>query len=566
MSKRLHNQPKEQLKEVLFEERRQFIRDNAPSMELKVLARRFFEHFELKTKSTAFAALLRSLEDTGFEAQANEVKTSEFKDWMRGPVKEVKKDEKLSVPNVVKRQRTKLEVQAVVTGAHFIQQGMNRLVPEAESSVQAAARTEQLCYSAGEISDGEKNSRSASPSVAYLDRKASRTGPSNDEETKDLSSTLAGLTDDMKDTVEEPPSDIPDPTANLEHFATLGQEIEWNVMDTDILQVFREFRDENLGPFSVARDWIANLMYDSTFCQALEPALLSPVRRADPAPDIYERWPTLRAILDRVFVCDGYDDVANAIRSESMQDPIAAYLFVVIMAYFQYFQSSEKIPENINEREGFAGLTWAFMQTPLTMYGIQARYLDILITAVEARKNQDKDPLLETKETGQYADAVALYNDQQLFLAEAAQIHSPTLEKRHQDEYKLARAMRDTWISHIRSISRMRVPPRGLAIFGSVSFKDETKLLRMDFRGAFRLQQFDMFSIPLRKQGFGMKMRAAVVSCLELAARLDQETQRRNHVAPVLGFYEREPLADAVCRITKTSSTPTKVAKTPKKK
>ncbi|KAG0012412.1 hypothetical protein BGZ81_001604, partial [Podila clonocystis] len=140
--------------------------------------------------------------------------------------------------------------------------------------------------------------------------------------------------------------------------------------------------------------------------------------------------------------------------------------------------------------------------------------------------------MLETKETGQYADAVALHNDQQLFLAEAAQIFLAKTEKRYQDEYKLARAMRDTWISHIRSINRMRVPPCGLAIFGSASFKDESKLLRMDFRGAFRLQQFDMFSIPLRKQGFGTKMRAAVISCLELAARLDHESQHRNQVAP----------------------------------
>lgn len=103
-------------------------------------------------------------------------------------------------------------------------------------------------------------------------------------------------------------------------------------MDTDILQRFSEFRKENLGPFSLARDWIANLLYDSTFCQVLDPALLSPVRRAEPAPDIYERWPTLRSILDRVFLSDRYDDVASAVRSESMQDPIAAYIFVVIMA------------------------------------------------------------------------------------------------------------------------------------------------------------------------------------------------------------------------------------------
>ncbi|KAG0350697.1 hypothetical protein BG005_009766 [Podila minutissima] len=532
-------------------------------MALKALARRFFEKFGLKTKSTAFAALWRSLEEAGFDAQANEVKTTEFKTWMIGPVREVKKAEKLSVANATKRHRTKLDVKGVVLGARVIQQGMSRLVPEAESSAQAASRPEQPNSSADEIFEGGK-SRSVSPSVAYLERRASRSGPSNCGEAADSGGTLTP--DDTRDTHVEPPTDIPDPMENLQHFATLGQTIGWRVMDTDILQRFSEFRKENLGPFSLARDWIANLLYDSTFCQVLDPALLSPVRRAEPAPDIYERWPTLRSILDRVFLSDRYDDVASAVRSESMQDPIAAYIFVVIMAYWQYFQSNDEIPESINEREGFAGLTWAFMQTPLTMYGIQSRYLDILITAVEARKNQDKDPMLEIKETGQYADAVALHNDQQLFLAEAAQIHSPKLEKRHQDEYKLARAMRDTWISHVRSISSMRVPPRGLAIFGSASFKDETKLLRMDFQGAFRLQQFDMFSIPLRKQGFGMKMRAAVISCLELAARLDQETRRRNQVAPVLGFYEREPLADAMRRITKTSATPTKVAKTPKKK
>lgn len=79
MGKRPHHQPKGQSKEELFEEQRQFIRNNAPSMELKVLARRFFEHFKLKTKSAAFDSLSRSLEDTGFEAQANEIKASQKK-------------------------------------------------------------------------------------------------------------------------------------------------------------------------------------------------------------------------------------------------------------------------------------------------------------------------------------------------------------------------------------------------------------------------------------------------------------------------------------------------------
>ncbi|KAG0009040.1 hypothetical protein BGZ81_003749, partial [Podila clonocystis] len=178
----------------------------------------------------------------------------------------------------------------------------------------------------------------------------------------------------------------------------------------------------------------------------------------------------------------------------------------------------------------------------------------------------DKDPLLEVKEIGQYADAVAIYNNQQLLLSEAALIHYPTLEKHRQDEFKLARAMRDSWISHVRSISTLAVPPRRLAVFGSVSFKDETKLLRMDFQGAFRLQQFDLFVIPLSKSDFGNKMRAAVISCLELAARLQQEVESRRQPSITLGYYDRVALADASRLIEKTTSTPTKVPKTPKKK
>ncbi|KAG0062836.1 hypothetical protein BGZ90_002924 [Linnemannia elongata] len=107
-----------------------------------------------------------------------------------------------------------------------------------------------------------------------------------------------------------------------------------------------------------------------------------------------------------------------------MHDPIVAYLSVVIMTYYG----------NINEREGISGLTWSFMQTPLITYGIQSSYLEVLITAVEGRKSQDKDPLLDVKETGQYADAVAIHNNQQLLLAEATLVHYPKLGKHRQDD------------------------------------------------------------------------------------------------------------------------------------
>jgi hypothetical protein len=56
-----------------------------------------------------------------------------------------------------------------------------------------------------------------------------------------------------------------------------------------MLQKFRDFRRGNLGPFSLARDGIADLTLESAFSRVLGPTLLSSVRRTDPAPDIYER-------------------------------------------------------------------------------------------------------------------------------------------------------------------------------------------------------------------------------------------------------------------------------------
>ncbi|KAG0295309.1 hypothetical protein BGZ97_004846 [Linnemannia gamsii] len=93
-------------------------------------------------------------------------------------------------------------------------------------------------------------------------------------------------------------------------------------------------------------------------------------------------------------------------------------------------------------------------------------------------------------------------------------------------------------------------------MFGSLSYKDETKLLCMDFQDAFRLQQFDLFVIPLSRRDFGDKMKAAVISSLELAARLHQEIERRSQPTVTLGYYDRATLADALLLIEKTTATP----------
>jgi hypothetical protein len=50
---------------------------------------------------------------------------------------------------------------------------------------------------------------------------------------------------------------------------------------------------------------------------------------------------------------------------------------------------------------------------------------------------------------------------------------------------------------------------------------------------------------------FGNKMKTAVTSCLELAARFDQEIERHCQVTTILGFYDRAALADALRLIEK---------------
>ncbi|KAG0315200.1 hypothetical protein BGZ99_007608 [Dissophora globulifera] len=127
-----------------------------------------------------------------------------------------------------------------------------------------------------------------------------------------------------------------------------------------------------MGPYSLALDEIADLTSESAFSASLEKNILAIAKMAPPSPDIYERWLMLRSILDRVCVFNRYDEVAKAVRKESMKDPVAAYLFTIVMAYSHYFTFRSEVPEDINEREGFVGPTWMFLQTPLTMYNVES--------------------------------------------------------------------------------------------------------------------------------------------------------------------------------------------------
>ncbi|KAF9410343.1 hypothetical protein BGZ94_001674 [Podila epigama] len=351
---------------------------------------------------------------------------------------------------------------------------------------------------------------------------------------------------------DEPPSysDDTNPTLSRAHYKVLNQPVAWTVGTIDVVEKFRDFQRQNLHDFSLARDGIADLRHGSKFRTFLEPPLAAAAGKIEPTlVTIYEKWPTLEGVLNRVFAKNHYDDVSRAVRDEDMHDPVVGQ---------NYFIFHDDIPTTLNEREGFIDFTWAFIRGGMTLARVETRSLEVLIAGVQERKNQDKDPWSEAKQVGHFADGAAFHGSSQLYLSEASAIHNVKNDKRVRDDFKLARAMRDSWSSQVRTTCRERVPPRGMAVFGSLSFKEETKICRLDFHGVFRLIEFGAFLIPLKKREFGFKAKAAMISCLELALRVQEELDARSLNTSVLSYEERIKLEEAASAIATTTPTPSK--------
>ncbi|KAG0226145.1 hypothetical protein BGX31_007386 [Mortierella sp. GBA43] len=244
-----------------------------------------------------------------------------------------------------------------------------------------------------------------------------------------------------------------------------------------------------------------------------------------------------------------------------MEDPIAFYLISIVASYSHYFEFHSEVPCDLNEREGYADLVWSFIRGAFTLTGIESRHLEVQISGVQERKNHGKNhgknPFIDTMEQGQFCDGVGFCGSDQIFLAESSQLHNPKADKQFQDEHRLIRALRDSWISQMKSTCREAVPPRDFAVFGACTFKEQTKFVVMDFRGVFRLCQFDMFVIPLEKK---RQMHMAVLACLRLAYRIQQEISRRR-LATLATFEKQLEMSEAIRKTSITSSTPTKPKK-----
>ena len=176
-------------------------------------------------------------------------------------------------------------------------------------------------------------------------------------------------------------------------------------------------------------------------------------------------------------------------------------------------------------------MTWTFIRGALTLVKISSRCFEIPVTGSKERKNQGRDLSVQTEVHANMADAVALSEGQQIYIAESALINEPKLDKEPRDKFKLVRCLRDSWNCQIREISREFTPPSELTVFGSTSYKDETKFLALDFMGTYRLRQLGRMLVPLRISHFAKRMEACVLMSLKFSLNIREETIRRSHLS-----------------------------------
>ncbi|KAG0286046.1 hypothetical protein BGZ97_007569, partial [Linnemannia gamsii] len=287
------------------------------------------------------------------------------------------------------------------------------LVPSPRLSARSASINEDAAVSVS----------SKKPQSVHDSTKAQRTEAESETAAEDTKSDAA-VEDEESDTAVEDAKVALNPTMNLAHFETLNQATSWICEVVDLVIKFRDVRPGNMGPFSLVRDGIADMTHGSSFTMTLPSDILTEARKVPAIPDINAKWPTLQGISERVFKYNTYEGIATAIKKEDMTDPIAAYMFSVVMAYSHYFDFHSEIPKDLNEREGFTDLTWSFIRGALTMNKIESRHLEVLVTGVQDRKNHDRDPFFDTMEVGQYCDGLAFSGRDQIFLAEASQIYN----------------------------------------------------------------------------------------------------------------------------------------------
>ncbi|KAF9341082.1 hypothetical protein BGZ91_011061 [Linnemannia elongata] len=354
------------------------------------------------------------------------------------------------------------------------------------------------------------------------------------------------------------------PPIRLDLFSRVNQEISWTSEGHDILELFRSYQSKNQQIFELARDDIADLSGQSGFALSLTADQLgAALVDISPKQTPHEVWPSLADVVARTLNDrHSFDDSLAASRAESMQDPVAEYIHGILYSYSKYFRFSDRIPADLREHEGFSDMTWTVIGGALTLAGVETRYLEVPVKAVEERKNAHRNPFLDTKAQAHMADGVAFRGPYQIYLAEASALTQSDTSKRAEDEFKLKRDLRDTFQSQLKDICEDGLlPPRSMRVFGSTSFNARTMFYALDFMGVFRLHEIRSMILPLSKTAdFTLRLKRCVLACLEVALMIKEELDRRESAEPI-PQGRKQLLVQACNQMQVTTRTPTKPKK-----
>ncbi|KAF9096873.1 hypothetical protein BGX29_008400 [Mortierella sp. GBA35] len=156
----------------LYKARREFILQNAEHKNIKQLSQEFFEAFNLSTKNTALDALHASLKHYR-NSQLTKLLKSGDALFHAG-----KEPEKMSVQNIVYKERNKLHITGAFKGSKFFKLGTDLLAPEEDRIAAwtfAAAKSERNPFLASRLSATLTSSSSTNPPSSIY------TAPQQDE-------------------------------------------------------------------------------------------------------------------------------------------------------------------------------------------------------------------------------------------------------------------------------------------------------------------------------------------------------------------------------------------------
>ncbi|KAF9430770.1 hypothetical protein BGZ94_004064 [Podila epigama] len=328
-------------------------------------------------------------------------------------------------------------------------------------------------------------------------------------------------------------------------FKELHQSIRWSCGHIDVLAKFNDFAAlQGCHEYSLSKDMIADVTLSGEFEAALE-------------DDVFE------AVLEGVLELEQAEGI----------DAVLTEVFSPMNKTFKDMHKSVRRMDHSNDLVHYVSKVFTGLPC-LTRFGRRVRYdrpcalrFEVAVNGSTKRLNSGRDPFIERQAQGHQADAVVQTADGlQLAIVESARLSRTAEEKVAQDHYKLARAMRDTWLQLLRElVADNRKPPATLTVFGVQAFGTEIAFVAMDFRGCFRLYELARVRIPNSAKAMEKNLAQYLSTCLGFA-RLVSATRDGFNALEAVNMKARRTYDRAIAKIKVTTCTPTKSTKMNKRK